>query len=169
RLGETRWVYDRGRIRKDDRGVLMREGMLVDVTPRRIYEQRQRERDELRRREQQELVRIATSPAVIEGRINEAAQLITQAAANLLLVERASLWLLSEDNRSLVCVNLYERTPRRHSHGTSITASDYPRYCEALQAGRGIDASDAAPDPRTSERASNSPPRHAITSRPAPT
>ncbi|MFP5440447.1 MAG: ATP-binding protein [Gammaproteobacteria bacterium] len=164
RQGETRWVYDRGRLRRDERGALLREGMLVDVTPRKIYEQRQREQEDLRRREQQELVRIATSPAVIEGRITEAAQLVSEVAANLLLVERAGVWLLSEDGRALVCVDLYERTPRRHAGGASITASDFPRYFEALRAERGIDAVDAAQDPRTREFAANYLSRHEITS-----
>ncbi len=164
RLGESRWVYDRGRVRKDDQGTLIREGVLVDVTPRRLYEQRQREHDELHRREQQELVRIATSPAVVEGRIHEAAQLIAQVAANLMLVERAGIWLLSDDGRSLVCINLFERTPRRHGSGINITASDFPRYFQALQEGRGIDASDAVRDPRTSEFSSNYLLRHDIMS-----
>lgn len=164
RLGETRWVYDRGRLRRDERGALLREGVLVDVTPRKIYEQRQREQEDLRRREQQELVRIATSPAIIEGRITEAAQLVSDVAANLLLVERAGVWLLSEDGRALVCIDLYERTPRRHTGGTSITASDFPRYFDALRAERGIDAVDAAQDPRTREFAANYLSRHEITS-----
>lgn len=163
RLGELRWVYDRGRLRPRA-GELQREGMLVDVTPRKIYEQRHREQEDLRRREQQELVRIATSPAVVEGRISEAAQLVNEVAAHLLMVERASFWMLSEDARALICIDLYERTPRRHGAGSSITASDYPRYFEALRAERGIDAVDAAQDPRTSEFAANYLPRHEITS-----
>ncbi|MFZ5722483.1 MAG: ATP-binding protein [Pseudomonadota bacterium] len=164
RLGETRWVYDRGRLRADERGVLLREGVLVDVTPRKLYEQRQREQDELRRREQQELVRIATSPAVIEGRLTDAAQQINIAAAGLLLVERASCWLLAEDGRTMTCIDLYERTPRRHSTGNSLTASDFPRYFEALRTGRAIDAVDAAQDPRTVEFAASYLSRHEITS-----
>lgn len=164
RLGETRWVYDRGRLRQDERGEAVREGVLVDVTARRIYEQRQREQDELRRREQQELVRIATSPAITEGRLAESAQMICEVAANLLLVERAGLWLLADDGRTLTAIDLYERTPRRHVGGNNITASDFPRYFEALRSQRGIDAVDANTDPRTSEFAAAYLPRHEITS-----
>lgn len=164
RLGETRWVYDRGRLRTDERGATFREGMVVDVTPRKIYEQRQREQDELRRREQQELVRIATSPAVTEGRLTDAAQMINAVAANLLLVERVGIWLQSDDGRTLSCTDLFERTPRRHSAGIAITATDFPRYFAALRNERAIDAADANLDPRTSEFGNGYLSRHEITS-----
>lgn len=164
RLGETRWVYDRGRLRTDEQGMPLREGVIVDVTPRKIYEQRQREQDELRRREQQELVRLATSPAVTEGRLTDVAHMINEVAANLLLVERVGMWVLSDDGRTLSCIDLYERTPRRHGAGAAITATDFPRYFAALRDERAIDAADANLDPRTSEFGSNYLSRHEITS-----
>jgi PAS domain S-box-containing protein len=164
RMGETRWVYDRGRVRQEGAQRLLREGVIVDITPRKIYEQRQREQEALRRREQQELVRIATSPAVIEGRLQEAAQMIDEVAATLLLVERAGVWMLSDDGRTLSAINIFERTPRRHGTGATITATDFPRYFEALRNERAIDAVDAASDPRTSEFAGAYLPRHEITS-----
>lgn len=164
RLGETRWVYDRGRLRTDEHGLAVREGVIVDITQRKIYEQRQHEQDELRRREQQELVRIATSSAVIEGRLGEAAQMINEVAANLLLVERVSLWLLAENGRTLTTADLYERTARRHTANTSITASDHPRYFDALRVERAIAATDANTDPRTSEFATGYLSRHDIIS-----
>lgn len=164
RMGETRWVYDRGRIRTEAGGQVLREGVIVDVTARRIYEQRQREQDALRRREQQELVRIATSPAVIEGRLQESAQMIAEVASSLLLVERAGVWLLSEDGRTLTAVDIYERTLRRHGGGAAVTASDFPRYFDALRNERAIDAVDAAVDPRTNEFAGSYLSRHEITS-----
>lgn len=155
RMGDTRWVYDRGRVRRGEQGRVIRDGVLVDVTPRKIYEQRLREQEALRRREQQELVRIATSAVVVEGRLADSAQMITEVAANLLLVERVSLWLQAEDGRTLTAMDLFERTPRRHSAGNTITASDFPRYFAALRSERAIDAVDAATDPRTSEFAAS--------------
>lgn len=164
RLGETHWVYDKGRIRTDERGRQYREGVIVDVTPRKVLEQRQREQEDLRRQEQVELVRIATSPAVIEGRLAEAAQMIAEAAAQLLFVERAGIWLLSDDGGTLQNINLFERTPRRHSVAPAITATDFPRYFAALEANRAIDAVDAHTDPRTRELASGYMSRYEIMS-----
>lgn len=164
RLGDTHWVYDRGRVRAVEQGGHVCEGFLVDITPRKMYEQRLREQEAMRRREQQELVRMASSAAFIEGRLTDAAQMITEVAANQLLVERVGLWMLSTDDRTLASVDLYERTPRRHSGGVSIMASDYPRYFAALRSERAVDAVDAINDPRTSELASGYLSRHEIVS-----
>jgi diguanylate cyclase (GGDEF)-like protein len=76
---------------------------------------------------------------------------LTAIAAVTLGVERSSVWLLSEDHTSLCCLDLYERTPARHSAGILLAAAQYPRYFEALETGRAIDAHDALSDSRTSE------------------
>lgn len=154
RLGDMHWVYDRGHVRTGRPGEMACEGFLVDITTRKLYEQRMREQEAMRRREQQEIMRIATSAAVTEGRLADAAKLICEVAANQLLVERCSIWLLSADDRTLTTVQTYERTPRRYSTGSTITASDFPRYFAALRNERAIDAVDAANDARTSEFAS---------------
>ncbi len=153
RLGEIRWVYDRGRVRIDKRGKPCREGMVIDITQRKIHESRQREQEALRHREQQELVRLATLPVVIEGRLTEAAQAINEVAANLLLVERVGLWVLSNDGNTLTNCDVYERTARRHAVDFSIVMADCPHYFAVLQRGRAIDAVDAGTDPRTAELA----------------
>lgn len=153
RLGEVRWVYDRGRVRIDKRGKLCREGMVIDISQRKIHESRQREQESLRHREQQELVRLATLPAVIEGRLTEAAQAINEVAASLLLVERVGLWVISNDGNTLTNLDVYERTARRHTADFSIVVTDYPHYFAALKRGRAIDAVDAGTDPRTAELA----------------
>jgi two-component system cell cycle response regulator len=104
------------------------------------------------RREQEAIVRIARL-SVGHGNVNLEDMLgeLTAIAAVTLGVERSSVWLLSEDHTSLCCLDLYERTPARHSAGILLAAAQYPRYFEALETGRAIDAHDALSDPRTSE------------------
>jgi diguanylate cyclase (GGDEF)-like protein len=104
------------------------------------------------RREQDAIVRIArlsASQANLsrEGMLAE----LTETASATLAVERTSVWLLSEDHRSLGCLDLYEKSRGAHSAGTVLVAEAYPRYFEALETGRAIDAHDAVSDPRTSE------------------
>jgi diguanylate cyclase (GGDEF)-like protein len=104
------------------------------------------------RREQDAIVRIARLSVghpnlSLEGMLGQ----LTETAAATLSVERTSVWLLSEDHRSLCCLDLYERTPGAHSSGSVLIAEAYPRYFEALESGRAIDAHDALFDPRTSE------------------
>jgi diguanylate cyclase (GGDEF)-like protein len=104
------------------------------------------------RREQDAIVRIARlsvghGSLSLEDMLGE----LTETAASTLAVERTSVWLLSDDHKSLCCLDLYEKSRAAHSSGTVLEAEQYPRYFEALETGRAIDAHDALCDPRTSE------------------
>jgi diguanylate cyclase (GGDEF)-like protein/PAS domain S-box-containing protein len=91
------------------------------------------------------------SAAVGQGDVLRAYQQITETAAQVLEVERASIWRLVDDGAAIECIDVYERTPARHSAGARIAAVVAPRYFEALQRERAIRADDARTDPRTSE------------------
>jgi diguanylate cyclase (GGDEF)-like protein len=133
---EAALALERAAREAAERALALSEGRLRDVA----------------RREQDAIVRIARL-SVGHGNVNLEDMLgeLTAIAAATLGVERCSVWLLSEDHTSLCCLDLYERTPARHSAGTLLAASQYPRYFEALETGRAIDAHDALSDPRTSE------------------
>jgi PAS domain S-box-containing protein len=102
-------------------------------------------------RQQSALVRLATHPAIVEGDLQEAAAVISEAAAAALAVERVSVWLLDDEGRALRCSNLFEHAAGRHSTGPVLSADEYPDYLAAVAAGRVIDAHDARTDPRTCE------------------
>jgi diguanylate cyclase (GGDEF)-like protein/PAS domain S-box-containing protein len=95
------------------------------------------------------------SRAVGQGDMGRAVNQITETAAQVLDVERASVWRLVDDGGArggaIECIDLFERTAGRHGAGTRIRAVDVPRYFEALQRERTIRADDAREDPRTSE------------------
>ncbi|MBS1120579.1 MAG: Diguanylate cyclase/phosphodiesterase domain 1 [Deltaproteobacteria bacterium] len=86
-----------------------------------------------------------------DGDLDRAIRQITETAADVLGVERASVWRLTEGGQAIECVDLFERTPPRHSAGTRIVATDVPRYFEALRHERSLAAHDARVDSRTSE------------------
>ncbi len=107
-----------------------------------------------RSRAQRELiVRLARQRYVSSDPLQEAAELITQAASELYGVARASLWRLA--NARLEPVSLYRRDLARHEQALAIDARYSPQYLQALHSGRVIDAHDALHDPRTSELASS--------------
>jgi diguanylate cyclase (GGDEF)-like protein/PAS domain S-box-containing protein len=83
--------------------------------------------------------------------VSRAFKQITETAAEVLQVERASVWRLVDSGRAIECIDLYERSQDRHSAGIRIRAADAPRYFEALQRERAIRAHDARADPRTKE------------------
>jgi len=76
---------------------------------------------------------------------------ITETAAQVLEVERASVWRMVDSGTAIVCIDLFERSQARHSSGIRIGASDAPHYFEALQNERAIRAHNARTDPRTKE------------------
>jgi PAS domain S-box-containing protein len=71
--------------------------------------------------------------------------------AKTLGAERVSYWSYKEARAALNCENLYTLSANRHERGMRLEASQYPRYFQAVEAGRLIVASDARQDPRTSE------------------
>lgn len=126
-------------------------GIARDITERRRIEEEQRAQLERVRRQQAAVVRLATQDAAVADDFEEAARVITEVVGEAMEVERLSIWLLSKDGRQLRCADLFERSRRVHSAGTVLDTKDYPRYFEALRAGRGINSVDARTDPRTSE------------------
>ena len=76
-------------------------------------------------------------------------RLVSAEVAELLGVERVGVWELEEEDRRLRCLDLFERTPGRHSCGKVL--ADHPRYVQALSTSLMIAAHDALEDPRTRE------------------
>jgi len=95
------------------------------------------------------LAALMHSEALSRGDVAAALQLVTEIAAQLLRVERASVWRFRSDGGALECANLFQRTPRRHSDGATLLASSNPRYFEALAEERSMAVVDALVDPRT--------------------
>ena len=97
------------------------------------------------------LADLMRSPALGEGDVSRAFKQITETAADVLEVDRASIWRLVDGGAAIECIDLYERSQDRHTAGTRIRAADVPRYFEALQEERAIRAHDALTDERTRE------------------
>jgi transcriptional regulator with GAF, ATPase, and Fis domain len=75
---------------------------------------------------------------------------VDETVAHALEVERVSVWFLDKARTKITCVDLFERTPRRHSSGLVLHAKDFRPYFDALSEARTIAAHNAQTDPRTS-------------------
>jgi GAF domain-containing protein len=95
------------------------------------------------------LAALMHSEALSRGDVAGALQLVTEIAAQLLRVERASVWRFREDRAALECANLFQRTLHRHSSGGTLLAASNPRYFAALAEERSIAVGNAFVDPRT--------------------
>jgi GAF domain-containing protein len=76
---------------------------------------------------------------------------ITATVARTLGVERASVWRFNAARDAIVCCDLYELTPQRHSAGVELSAGSYPVYFATLAACESVCADDVQHDPRTRE------------------
>jgi diguanylate cyclase (GGDEF)-like protein/PAS domain S-box-containing protein len=97
------------------------------------------------------LAALMHSEQLRRGDVAGALRLVTEVAAQLLRVERASVWHFSQDRSSLQCHDLFERSVKRHSRGQDLPAAHHPGYFAALDEERSIAAIDAQLDPRTRE------------------
>lgn len=95
------------------------------------------------------LLNIVKGKALYEGDSRSAFQEITEAAAATLNVERTSIWMYTDDQTCIQCVDLYEKKKNRHSEDAELKEADFPAYFSAID--RTIDAHDAHQDPRTCE------------------
>jgi PAS domain S-box-containing protein len=111
------------------------------------------DRSERSQLEQQALLVLTTHEAVVGGDLDRAAQAITEIAGDILEVERAGAWLLTEDRCRLRCIDLFNRSVREHTCAMTIHVNDFPRYFQAVENERAVDAHDARSDARTSELA----------------
>lgn len=97
-----------------------------------------------------------------EASLEMTLSILTEAAAQMSGVERVGIWALTDDQRELSCLELYERSRQCHTRGEVLSASRYPTYFRALREGRGIAADDPARHPLTFEFAADYLARHRV-------
>jgi diguanylate cyclase (GGDEF)-like protein/PAS domain S-box-containing protein len=105
--------------------------------------------------QRQLLAELARSAAISDEALASTIRRLTEAAAESLGVERASVWRLRPDGSAIDCLDLHERSARRHQAGQVLAAQLAPAYFRALATERVIAAHDAVEDPRTSEFAAS--------------
>jgi signal transduction histidine kinase len=92
------------------------------------------------------IVRLAADP----GRpLDDLWRAITRIAADTLDVERAGVWLFTDDRTAIRCACLFERTEGAYSDGLTLRVADFPDYFAAMADRKALPAENAATDPRT--------------------
>jgi diguanylate cyclase (GGDEF)-like protein/PAS domain S-box-containing protein len=108
------------------------------------------------------IARLTRSTAFESGDVEGALAQLTEASATALQVERTSVWQFNPDRSELICLDLYERTPKRHGKLPPLRSCDTPRYFRALAEERTVAAHDARADLRTREFAGGYLEQHGI-------
>lgn len=115
-------------------------------------------------RQHQALNAIARQWRHYQTDLDSARHKITEAAASALDVERVSIWRYNQQQRTIVCDDLYDASANSHTGGAQLSAAQYPAYFRAMEAAEIIHAPDALTDPRTHEFAESYLKPHNITS-----
>lgn len=126
-----------------------------DISESKEWEEALFKSRERSRAQRNAIARIAEDEVVSSGNLTGSFEKLTKEIAVAIQAERASIWLLSDDKTALRCIDLFERTTKKHSSGALLNSADYPRYFEAINNESRISAADAQNDDRTSEFAND--------------
>lgn len=96
------------------------------------------------------LAQISRNPNIDKGDLSATNRLILEAITSGLAVDRASIWLLSDDHQLMHCV--YQLDGKQHSTpDLTLSRQDFPSYFNALDDERNIVATNAHHHPQTAE------------------
>lgn len=124
-----------------------------DITDRKKHEEAILLSHERARRQQITISQLIIDDAIVASDVDKAFQRFSQIVCETVDVERASVWLFSENDTQLVCKTLYEASKGAFGERTIINTEDYPSYFESIRQENIISANDAINDPRTCEMA----------------
>jgi PAS domain S-box-containing protein len=154
--GTDLWVEQNTRIIRDTNGKVKQFRIVVrDITERKQNEEMLRKAESRTQRQRLAIAKLAVNESISKGDIDSAKRILTEIVSNVIQVERSSVWLFSEDSKTLDCIELFEASTGKHSQGSVLKADDYPLYFEAIHNESRIATYDARTDRRTSEFTQN--------------
>ncbi len=151
-------------VRRDDRSIDHFVGVVVDVSVSKRAEERLLAALDQSERVLQVTSDLAAAPALAAGEVEDFARAVTERAAVMAGVDRASVWLFALGESTVRCLDLYEPATRRHSAGATIERGELACELEAFATRRYVDANKPLGDPRTAARAESYLKPHGITS-----
>lgn len=95
------------------------------------------------------LGQLSALESAINGRMDVFAGEMTEMLSKALGIERVSVWLYSEDETRLQCLDLYEASSGVHSQGHVLEEDEFRNEFNALKSSRYVDADDPCTDSRT--------------------
>ncbi len=147
--GQLRWFVMRAEITVAEPGGRPRlAGTMQEISATIVVERRMR-------RQQAALLDLATHDWLRTAPLAHALARLSEVAAETLEVDRVGIWLYDEAHTLIRCLELFERTARRHSRGDTLRCDDHPLYFALTRENRAVAIADAGSDPRTSELVPN--------------
>jgi len=139
------------RLRDTSGNIICAIETIRDITERKQAEVQLQASEDRAQRQRAALAKMFLDDAVAAGDLSAALWQVTETLADTIGVARASIWMLSEDSSQLRSLTLLDAKERNRCEEETLITSDFPRYIEAIRAGRGAYVEQAQTDPRTSE------------------
>ena len=100
-----------------------------------------------------------------EASLSMTLSILTESAAQMSGIERASIWALADGKQELRCLELFERGAAKHSSGIVLHAGDCPIYFQSLAGERNRVSDDASLLPDMAELGAGYLAQHKVTAR----
>ncbi len=168
-MGQTLEVSERKLVHKNGRHIPILKSVVqimhqnrphlletfIDISASKRIEQEKMEHLERDRRQKQAMVQLVNAIGDRSLSARDIYQRITTIAGQTLETNRCSIWLFTQGQRMLQCVDLYESGPERHEDNMVLDIDECPAYYEALGRERALAIHDALADARTREFSDN--------------
>ncbi|EMY78026.1 PAS domain S-box protein [Leptospira weilii serovar Ranarum str. ICFT] len=100
----------------------------------------------------QALMEMATDPEFASGNFESGAKKIVIMVSGVADCDRASIWIFDKDDPNTLTLAVgWDRNTQTYLEKLNMTLTSYPKYFEAIQSDRFVDAADVINDPRTFE------------------
>jgi signal transduction histidine kinase len=124
---------------------------LHDLTEQNKSEASRQAAQERTRAQDDALIEIASDESIHRGDLDEALRSLTSRAAQVLGIDRVSVWQLDSNQNVLVCLCLYDTQLPDFAAGQTLSAAECPHYFKQWKNSRQLTLEKAQEDPRTRE------------------
>ncbi len=141
------WVRNTARLIRDEEGnPVYIEGYVEDIT--QAVKARQEQEALLARVEHQQkaIAELLVHPAIVEGKVDDAARVISELAVNTLNTHRACVYQMTPNEERMIALDVFDRAQGTHTHGFLIPPPSFPF---SPSSPRVFIVEDAHKDPRT--------------------
>jgi PAS domain S-box-containing protein len=122
-----------------------------DITERQRIETIIHDSENRAHRQREAFSRLFREEALISGKLPEALHRITETLAETIGIDRASIWLLSDDATELHCVDLYVANTHQHELQPPLSVCQMTEYMQTMRTTGRVRSEDALTEPHMRE------------------
>ncbi|MGC4074725.1 MAG: PAS domain S-box protein [Nibricoccus sp.] len=124
---------------------------ITELGSRRRAESEEEARQRRSRAQAAALMELVGDPASVAGDFDAGVRRLTELAASAVQVDLASVWLLDDFGRTLVCADIYVRGANSHGEQHALSRDFFPAYFAAIQREKGVAIDDVSTDVRVAD------------------